>query len=95
MGGFVRSITRRVLRVIAPPKAQAPAPAPVAAKAVAAIAEPEKKTDPVDTVKQEKAKLSGSGYGGSTIMTSAKGLEDDANVAKTVLGAGKKKKIKA
>jgi hypothetical protein len=93
MGGFVRSITRRVLRVIAPPKAQAPAP--VAAKAVAAIAEPEKKTDPVDTVKQEKAKLSGSGYGGSTIMTSAKGLEDDANVSKTVLGAGKKKKIKA
>lgn len=91
MGGFVRSITRRVLKVIAPPKAQAP----VAAKAVTAIAEPEKKTDTVDTVKQEKAKLSGSGYGGSTIMTSAKGLEDDANVAKTVLGAGKKKKIKA
>ena len=93
MGGFVRSITRRIIRVIAPPKAQAPAP--VATKTVAAITEPEKKTDPVDTVKQEKAKLSGSGYGGSTIMTSAKGLEDDANVAKTVLGAGKKKKIKA
>lgn len=92
MGGFVRSITRRIIRVIAPPKAQAPAPV---AAPVAAIAEPEKKTDPVDTAKQEKAKLSGSGYGGSTIMTSAKGLEDDANVAKTVLGAGKKKKIKA
>jgi|VirMetMinimDraft_7_1064189.scaffolds.fasta_scaffold86485_2 hypothetical protein len=86
MGGFVRSITRRIFKVIAPPAAQAQAPA-------AAIAEPEKKT--VDTSMQEKAKLAGSGYGGSTIMTSAKGLEDDANVAKTVLGAGKKKKIKA
>ena len=68
MGGFVRSITRRIFKVIAPPAAQAQAPA-------AAIAEPEKKT--VDTSMQEKAKLAGSGYGGSTIMTSAKGLEDD------------------
>jgi hypothetical protein len=45
MGGFVRSITRRVLRVIAPPKAQAPAP--VATKTVAAIAEPEKKNNSI------------------------------------------------
>ena len=44
---------------------------------------------------KEKAKLAGSGYGGSTVMTSAKGIDDDANVSKTVLGAGKKKKIKA
>ena len=88
MGGFVRSITRRIFKVIAPPAAQAP----VAAQA-AAIAEPEKKT--VDTSMQEKAKLAGSGHGGSTIMSSAKGIDDDANVSKTVLGAGKKKKIKA
>jgi hypothetical protein len=90
MGGFVRSITRRIFKVIAPPAAQAP----VAAQApAAAIAEPEKKT--VDTSMKEKAKLAGSGYGGSTIMSSAKGIDDDANVSKTVLGAGKKKKIKA
>jgi len=88
MGGFVRSITRRIFKVIAPPAAQAPVAAPAAA-----IAEPEKKT--VDTSMQEKAKLAGSGYGGSTVMTSAKGIDDDANVSKTVLGAGKKKKIKA
>ena len=86
MGGFVRSITRRIFKVIAPPAAQAVAKA-------AEIIEPEKKT--VDTSMQEKAKLAGSGHGGSTIMSSAKGIDDDANVSKTVLGAGKKKKIKA
>ena len=88
MGGFVRSITRRIFKVIAPPAAQA-----VQTPVAAAIAEPEKKT--VDTSMQEKAKLAGSGYGASTIMSSATGVDDDANVSKTVLGAGKKKKIKA
>ena len=93
MGGFVRSITRRIIRVIAPPKAQAPAPAP--APILQTPEQGKKLGVALDDKLAEKAKLSGSGYGGSTIMTSAKGLEDDANVAKTVLGAGKKKKIKA
>ena len=35
----------------------------------------------------------GSGYGGQTIMTSASGVEDEANVQKTILGGGKKRKI--
>jgi hypothetical protein len=37
----------------------------------------------------------GSGYGGSTILSSAAGVEDEANVQKTVLGGGRKRKINA
>ena len=93
MGGFVRSITRRIFKVIAPPAAQA-VQTPVASQ-VSLPQTPEQGKKTVDTSMQEKAKLAGSGYGGSTIMSSAKGIDDDANVSKTVLGAGKKKKIKA
>ena len=32
------------------------------------------------------------GYGGSTIMTGSMGIEEEANVAQTVLGGGKGKK---
>jgi len=32
------------------------------------------------------------GYGGSTIMTGSTGIEEEANVAQTVLGGGKGKK---
>ena len=34
-------------------------------------------------------------YGGQTIMTGASGVEDEANTQKTILGGGKKKKVKA
>ena len=34
------------------------------------------------------------GYGGSTIMTGATGVEEEANVAQTVLGGSKKGKAK-
>jgi hypothetical protein len=37
----------------------------------------------------------GSGYGGSTILSSAAGVEDEANVQKTILGGGRKRKINA
>ena len=94
MGGFVRSITRRIFKVIAPPPA---AQTPVASQApLLQTPEQGKKLGvALDNKLAEKAKLAGSGYGSSTIMSSAKGVDDDANVSKTVLGAGKKKKIKA
>ena len=34
------------------------------------------------------------GYGGQTIMTGSMGIEEEANVAQTVLGGGKGKKKK-
>lgn len=36
--------------------------------------------------------LASSGYGSSSIMTSSQGLEEEANVSKTVLGGAVKKK---
>ena len=36
----------------------------------------------------------GSAYGGQTIMTGSTGVEDEANVQKTVLGGGTTKKKK-
>ena len=83
MGGFVRAISRAVFgspKVIQPVQPQP-------------VKEPVKET--VDTTKVDKQKLMGSGYGGSTILSSAAGVEDEANVQKTVLGGGKKKKINA
>ena len=43
----------------------------------------------------KRSTLAASGHGGSTIMTGSEGLEDEANVQKTALGMGKKKKVKA
>ena len=83
MGGIVRRISRAVFG--SPQVIQAVQPQPVK--------EPVKET--VDTTKVDKQKLMGSGYGGSTILSSAAGVEDEANVQKTVLGGGKKKKINA
>lgn len=83
MGGFVRAISRAVFgspKVIQPVQPQP-------------VKEPVKEV--VDTTKTDKQKLMGSGYGGSTILSSAAGVEDEANVQKTVLGGGKKKKINA
>tara|TARA_R110000737_G_scaffold94197_1_gene127811 strand:+ start:32 stop:280 length:249 start_codon:yes stop_codon:yes gene_type:complete len=82
MGGFIRSVFKAITKVSAPVQIAQSAPVQEAATAV------------VDTKKKQAAL--GSGYGSKgTIMTTSQGVEDDANVSKTVLGAGTKKKIKA
>ena len=85
MGGIVRAISRAVF---GSPKQQAP---------VQVVQEQPKQTvtEAVDTTKADRQKLMGSGYGGQTIMTSASGVEDEANVQKTILGGGRKRKINA
>ena len=81
MGGAAR-IVRRVFSPPAytPPPAQTVAAAPVAAKTVSSVS---------------KVRGQGSGVTG-TIMTDATGIEEEANVSKTVLGGAttKKKKYK-
>jgi hypothetical protein len=82
MGGFVRAISKAVFG--------SPSQPPVVQKVetpVAQTAEPSDKTT--------RQKLMGSGYGGQTIMTSASGVEDEANTQKTILGGGRKRKINA
>ena len=83
--GFVRRIIRTITQTVQPPVAQVQAPvqAPVAAQ-----------TAPVDASAQKKAAL-GSGYGTSGQTVMAGGDTEEANVSKTILGGGKKKKIKA
>ena len=83
MGGFVRSIIRRVFRP-APVVVQQPAPQPAPA------------TAPQTAPKQQKtasamAASNAGAYGGQTIMTGASGVEDEANVQKTVLGGAARK----
>ena len=83
MGGAAR-IFRRVFR---PAPAPAPAPAQIVSAAPAAAAK---------TVSgASKVRGQGSGVTG-TIMTDATGIEEEANVSKTVLGGAttKKKKYK-
>lgn len=84
MGGFVRAIAKAVF---GSPKS------PV--QPVQVVEQPKTVTEAVDTAKADRQKLMGAGYGGTTIMSSASGVEDEANVAKTVLGGGRKRKIKA
>jgi hypothetical protein len=89
MGGFVRRIVRTFSSVISPPPAQvaqAPVQAPVQAPA---------QTAPVADVAAQKKAALGSGYGTSGQTVLAKGGDEEANVSKTVLGQGKKKKIRA
>jgi|TARA_R110001606_G_scaffold13321_1_gene58093 hypothetical protein len=83
--GFVRSFFRAVTQAVKSPVVQvAPVQAPVAAA----------QTAPVDVSAQKKAAL-GSGYGTSGQTVMAGGDTEEANVSKTVLGGGKKKKVKA
>jgi hypothetical protein len=83
MGGFVRAISKAVFGTPSqPPVVQTVQPAPVA-------------QTPEPTDKTTRQKLMGSGYGGQTIMTSASGVEDEANTQKTILGGGRKRKINA
>ena len=84
MGGFVRAI-RRVFSRPQQVVVQQPAPsAPVQPTA------PQTAPKTSSAMAQSKA----GAYGGSTIMTGASGVEDEANVQKTVLGGGTTKKKK-
>jgi predicted esterase len=85
MGGFVRKITKTFF---GSPKEPAP---------VQVVQEQPKQTvtEALDTTKTDRQKLMGAGYGGSTIMSTAAGVEEEANIQKTILGGGKKKQIKA
>ena len=80
MGGFFRAITRIFSK---PPQVQVVQAAPV------------QTVTPTSSKVSKRSTLAASGHGGSTIMTGSEGLEDEANVQKTALGMGKKKKVKA
>jgi len=80
MGGFIRRVFRSFV--------SNPSPAPVAQVVAAG---PVAKATISGESKMAKVRGQGSGVTG-TIMTDTMGLEDEANVAKTVLGEGKKKK---
>ena len=82
MGGFIR----RIVRVFSPP-AYTPPPAQTVTAAPAAPA-----TTTVSGA-SKMAKVRGQGMGTTgTIMTGATGIEEEANVSKTVLGGTTKKK---
>lgn len=81
MGGFVRAIAKAVFG--------SPSQPPV----VQQVAEPAVTQTAVTDTSKQKQKLMGAGYGSQTILTSATGVEDEANVQKTILGGGRKKKI--
>ena len=86
MGGFVRAI-RRVFSRPAPVVIQQPAPQPApTAPQTAPVTQPK-------TAGAMAASNAGA-YGGQTIMTGSSGVEDEANVQKTVLGGGTTKKKK-
>ena len=87
MGGFVRAI-RRVFSSPAPVVIQQPAPHPApTAPQTAPVTQPK-------TTAAMAQQATGSAYGGQTIMTGSTGVEDEANVQKTVLGGGTTKKKK-
>ena len=83
MGGFIRSFTRIFSKVIAPPAAQAAAP----------VAAPVLQTQTTTSDKSRQT-LASSGYGSSSVLTNQQGIEEEANVSKTVLGGAVQKKKK-
>ena len=87
MGGFVRAI-RRVFSRPQQVVIQQPAPQPAAPTAP--------QTAPVKQQKTASAMAASNAgaYGGQTIMTGSSGVEDEANIQKTVLGGGTTKKKK-
>jgi len=93
MGGVARIIKSVVSRPKAPIQVVQPKPKPKPKPKP--VEEPKTVTEAVDTVKTDRQNLMGSGYGGSTILSSPAGVEDEANVQKTVLGGGRKRKINA
>jgi hypothetical protein len=82
MGGFVRAI-RRVFSRPQQVVIQQPAPQPAPTAPQTAPTQPK-------TASAMAASNAGA-YGGQTIMTGASGVEDEANVQKTVLGGAAKK----
>ena len=83
MGGFIR----RGFRTVFSPPAYTPPPAQVVTTQPAAT------TTVSGASKMSKVRGQGSGVTG-TIMTDATGIEEEANVSKTVLGGTTKKKKK-
>lgn len=83
MGGIARLIRKLPMVKAIAPKVAAPQPAPVAATATATKA---------PAVAAAKKSTFGGGMGNQTVLTSAQGVEDEANVAKTVLGGATTKK---
>ena len=82
MGGFFRAITRIFRQPVQQPAQVITTQAPAAATTTVSGS-------------QKVSKLRGQGSGVSgTIMTDATGLEEEANVSKTVLGGTTKKKKK-
>ena len=82
MGGFTRFITRMFKQPSAPIAQVAP---------VQTVAAPVAATATKDTARQT---LASGGYGSSSVLTSQQGIEDEANVSKTVLGGAVQKKKK-
>lgn len=89
MGG----VAKIVKSIFSKPKRKEPSPVvePVVKPTAPQTAVSEAPTD----ITAEKKSTMGSGYGSQTILTSAGGDESEANVSKTILGGGKKKKIRA
>ena len=80
MGGFIRSITKMFSQQSSP------------VQVVTSVqAEPVAATATKDTARQT---LASGGYGSSSVLTSQQGIEDEANVSKTVLGGAVQKKKK-
>ena len=82
MGGFVRAI-RRVFSRPQQVVIQQPAPQPAPTAPQTAPTQPK-------TAGAMAASNAGA-YGGQTVLTGATGVEDEANVQKTVLGGAAKK----
>jgi hypothetical protein len=79
MGGFIRSITR----MFSQPSSPVQVVTPVQAAPVAATAKD-----------KSRQTLASGGYGSSSVLTSQQGIEDEANVSKTVLGGTVQKRPK-
>ena len=85
MGGFVRAI-RRVFSRPQQVVIQQPAPQPAPTAPQTAPAQPK--------TSAAMAASNAGAYGGQTVLTGSSGVEDEANVQKTVLGGGSTKKKK-
>jgi hypothetical protein len=83
MGGFTRFITKMFSMPSSPIQQVAPIAPQVATQTAPAAVK--------DTARQT---LASGGYGSSSVLTSQQGIEDEANVSKTVLGGTVQKRKK-